>query len=253
MNSDVKLACGTCLDRSVVLLICELTSVAPLVLVGLPARGKTYIAHRLARYLRWLCMETKVFNVGNYRRKAFGAEQTHQFFDEKNKEALASRKQAALEALQDMKRWFSSGGQVGIYDATNSTKERRQLLLESCERDDIQVLFVESICEDEEIILNNIRQVKLSSPDYINMDPDHAVEDFRARIRHYEEAYETISEPELSYIKLINVGEKYVINRVRDYLQSRIIYYLMNLQVSNRSIFLTRVRFTVSFLRRSRG
>ena len=50
-----------------------------LVMVGLPARGKTYIARKLCRYLSWLGLRTQVFNVGNYRRKQFGAAQPHNF------------------------------------------------------------------------------------------------------------------------------------------------------------------------------
>jgi adenylylsulfate kinase-like enzyme len=43
----------------------------PLVIamVGLPARGKSYIVKMIRRYLRWIGFETEVFNVGNYRRK----------------------------------------------------------------------------------------------------------------------------------------------------------------------------------------
>ena len=39
-------------------------------MVGLPARGKTYIAKKLARYLNWIGINTRVFNVGEYRRQA---------------------------------------------------------------------------------------------------------------------------------------------------------------------------------------
>jgi hypothetical protein len=35
-----------------------------IVLVGLPARGKTFTAAKLTRYLRWLGHDTKHFNVG---------------------------------------------------------------------------------------------------------------------------------------------------------------------------------------------
>ena len=43
----------------------------PLVIamVGLPARGKSYIVKMLIRYLTWIGFETEVFNVGSYRRK----------------------------------------------------------------------------------------------------------------------------------------------------------------------------------------
>jgi len=76
--------------------------------VGLPARGKTYVAMKLARYLRWIGINTKgalycltliwyyiefclVFNVGNYRRKNVGARQSHTFFDPTNKDAIEQR------------------------------------------------------------------------------------------------------------------------------------------------------------------
>jgi 6-phosphofructo-2-kinase/fructose-2,6-biphosphatase 2 len=39
------------------------------VMVGLPARGKSYTARRIERYLSWLGYRTGVFNVGEYRRK----------------------------------------------------------------------------------------------------------------------------------------------------------------------------------------
>ena len=39
-------------------------------MVGLPARGKTYIAKKLCRYLNWIGITTRVFNVGEYRRQA---------------------------------------------------------------------------------------------------------------------------------------------------------------------------------------
>ena len=39
-------------------------------MVGMPARGKTYIGTKLARYLRWCGLNTEAFNVGEYRRQA---------------------------------------------------------------------------------------------------------------------------------------------------------------------------------------
>jgi 6-phosphofructo-2-kinase/fructose-2,6-biphosphatase len=46
-----------------------------IVLVGLPARGKTFTAAKLTRYLRWLGHDTKHFNVGKYRRLQLGCNQ----------------------------------------------------------------------------------------------------------------------------------------------------------------------------------
>ncbi len=38
------------------------------VMVGLPARGKSYLARKIMRYLKWVGIQTKLLNVGNYRR-----------------------------------------------------------------------------------------------------------------------------------------------------------------------------------------
>lgn len=51
----------------------DLGSKLVIVMVGLPARGKSYVTKKLARYLNWLQHDTKIFNVGNRRRVAAGA------------------------------------------------------------------------------------------------------------------------------------------------------------------------------------
>ena len=47
-----------------------------IVMVGLPARGKSYIVKKIARYLNWLQHPTRIFNVGDRRRIAAGGGQT---------------------------------------------------------------------------------------------------------------------------------------------------------------------------------
>lgn len=98
----LRLACGTIIK----ILSNFIKTFYFKVMVGLPARGKTYIARKLSRYLSWLGLRTQVFNVGNYRRKQFGAVQPHNFFDSTNREAREQRTRAAMDALEDMKNWF---------------------------------------------------------------------------------------------------------------------------------------------------
>lgn len=43
------------------------------IMVGLPARGKSYITKKIQRYLSWQQHETRIFNVGNRRRIAASA------------------------------------------------------------------------------------------------------------------------------------------------------------------------------------
>lgn len=211
-----------------------------LVMVGLPARGKTHMARRVERYLRWLGYKTRVFNVGNYRRERLGSHQPHEFFDPDNAEGRVARREVAMAALEDMLGWFAAGGEVGIYDATNTTRSRRSLLADRMRAHGLSVVFVESVCEDESVIESNIRQTKLHMPDYAGTDPDAAVADFRARIAHYERAYEQVGEDEGSFVRLIDLGRLLVAHEIHGYLPSRLVYFLMNLHVTPRSIWLVR-------------
>lgn len=111
-------------------------------MVGLPARGKTYIAQKATRYLNWLGITTRVFNVGDYRRRFCGAAQLHNFFDAKNQHAEEQRAIAASAALEDMLKWLrETEGQVAIYDATNTTVTRRKMIIDACRHVGIKVIF----------------------------------------------------------------------------------------------------------------
>lgn len=154
------------------------------------------------------------------------------------------RRAAAEAAVNDMIDWFkSTQGIVAILDATNSTKQRRRWIKDRCDKEGIETLFVESKCDDEDLIMSNILEVKTTSPDYIGSDPEKAAQDFRNRIKNYEKVYQTIDDEEsdLTYLKIMDVGKQVIINRIQDYLQSRVVYYLMNLHIKPRSIWLSRV------------
>lgn len=52
-----------------------------IVMVGLPATGKTFTARNLSRYLRWLGVKTRTFSVALYRNRAIGEKLNADFFD----------------------------------------------------------------------------------------------------------------------------------------------------------------------------
>uniref|UniRef100_A0A9J8A203 6-phosphofructo-2-kinase/fructose-2,6-biphosphatase 1 n=1 Tax=Cyprinus carpio carpio TaxID=630221 RepID=A0A9J8A203_CYPCA len=184
-----------------------------IVMVGLPARGKTYISKKLTRYLNWIGVPTQG-------------------------EAYASN------ALKDIASYFTKEqGQVAVLDATNTTRERRGVIINFAKEKGYKVFFIESVCDDPEIIEANTMQVKLSSPDYENYDKEEALVDFLKRIDCYKMSYVPLDEEKdrhLSFIKIFNVGSRYLVNRVQDHIQSRIVYYLMNIHVTPRSIYLSR-------------
>nr|XP_029731472.1 6-phosphofructo-2-kinase/fructose-2,6-bisphosphatase isoform X1 [Aedes albopictus] len=232
-------------------------------MVGLPARGKTYISKKLSRYLNWIGINTRVFNLGEYRRLATDAYRSHEFFRPDNEVAMAIRQHCAEMALQDVCQWLENGGEVAVFDATNSTRERRRMIKDIIvHKMGFKLFFVESICDDPQIIeqnimikvsgleylpplvsFNGIEEVKVSSPDYRNMNMEEALNDFRLRIEHYQERYEPLVEEietDLSYMKIYNTGEKVVVHKHEGHIQSRIVYYLMNIHITPRTIYLTR-------------
>lgn len=212
-----------------------------IVMVGLPARGKTHIARCLERYLNWLGFNAAVFNVGIYRRMMLGGNQSADFFNPENEEGLRARMELAMECLKDMLRWFGRGGLVGIYDATNSTKKRRKIVKDRLESVGVRVLFLESLCSDQSIIEKNILETKLHSPDYRHVDPEEATSDFKRRIQQYESVSETVEDSEhCSYIKIINVGRQLILNEIQGYAQAKIVSFLLNAHIMPRTIYLSR-------------
>jgi broad specificity phosphatase PhoE len=266
--------------------------------VGLPARGKTHMAKRLERYLAFFHgARTKVFNVGEYRRREVGAESTGgaAFFNPLDESAASARLSFAKAAVRDMidflfqgetlgdpftprgtssggggssgehspmaNRWSEArtpttggggaqrseapmravdSGRVAIFDATNSTRKRRAWLREQLAGLPLKLLFIESMCTDEDIVDRNIWNSKVVLPDFAALPREEAFRDFKARIKHYESVYEPMDEEDLSWIKLINCGRRVEINNIHGYLLGRIVQFLANMHNTVHSIYLTR-------------
>ena len=95
------------------------------------------------------------------------------------------RTAVADAALQDTLGFLRQDGDVGIFDATNTTRERRQKIFDQVKENGFKCLFLESVCDNPKLIESNILDVKLKGPDYKNMDREEALGDFLQRIDHY--------------------------------------------------------------------
>ena len=322
-------------------------------MVGLPARGKSYITKKITRYLNWLQHDTKIFNVGERRRIATGGqsappisrptvtahdtklmsspvsfasetkgsktaypsatrilingepppigppldlplpalnmsgeviskhtekddccsqmsegtnllprqpnttlenvdsiermEQKASFFDPNNERAAHIRDEIAMGTLDELLDYIlDDGGSVGIFDATNSTLERRKLIIDKIREragPQLGVLFLESLCIDETLLESNMR-LKLSGPDYKDQDPVTALDDFKKRVALYEQKYVPLGEYEeqhgISYVQMVDVGRKVVSHQIRGFLSAQTVYYLLNFNLAPRQIWITR-------------
>lgn len=80
-------------------------------------------------------------------------DQSAQFFDPENAAASKLREELAMATLNELLDYIlDQGGSVGIFDATNSTLDRRKLIMERIREragPELGVLFLESLCIDE--------------------------------------------------------------------------------------------------------
>ena len=228
------------------------------IMVGLPARGKSYISKKLARYLNWLQYETKVFNAGQVRRQATPSETSCKptdtglshpasFFNPDNQSAVAVREEIAMKTLDELLIWLKQPRScVGILDATNGTINRRRNAIgriRAVTGSMTEVLFLESKCTDPELLEKNIN-LKLSGPDYFDREQSAALADFRQRIRQYEKKFVSMGtyaeEENMPYLQLTNLGRRAVANCITGFLSAQSVEYLVNLRLHNRQIWITR-------------
>jgi len=103
-----------------------------LVMVGLPARGKSYFSNKLMTYLKWLEYNVKVFNVDQLRhtRARENAQQvkeddTTKRLSHNNMKTTEPYDKLDVDSLEMLIEWLKEGGNVGIYDAMNGTRSIR--------------------------------------------------------------------------------------------------------------------------------
>eukprot|EP01061_Rhynchopus_euleeides_P015881 TRINITY_DN269_c2_g1_i1.p1 TRINITY_DN269_c2_g1~~TRINITY_DN269_c2_g1_i1.p1 ORF type:complete len:685 (+),score=211.47 TRINITY_DN269_c2_g1_i1:298-2352(+) len=226
-----------------------------LVMVGLPGRGKTYIARRLCRWLNWKGTGCRIFNVGKYRRDLTqqASEQVASYFDPQNPDAVEERERLAGLAMRDLILFIEENpGCVAIFDATNSTIDRRARLVEtftgSKRLPTNRVIFIESVCTDDTVIHSNILRAKMGNEDYQGKEASYVLSDFKDRISQYEKVYQPLTlerDSERSWVQLRNTigrgGGHIKINNISGHLPTKLLYFLFNLKTAVCPVYIARV------------
>ncbi|KAE8360046.1 6PF2K-domain-containing protein [Aspergillus caelatus] len=204
-----------------------------IITVGLPARGKT------------LGVKTRIFHLGDYRRATIPVGQDipdDYFFVNASASSVLLRQKIVKRCREDIYQFLNDeNGQIAIYDAVNPLASGRRSLAKEFAKHDIETLFIESWCDDERIIEENVLRVKISSPDYVGWTSEEAVKHYLTRIHARIPQFQTMEEKDLNYIKMINAGERLIVNnRSFGYLSHRIVFYLLNLHIKSRHTYFAR-------------
>ncbi len=162
------------------------------VLVGLPASGKSTLARRICDDLQNEGVRCSVFNNGDLRRRLVGAESTKAgWYAPDNEEGRAMREKIAILNMDEAKKYVNTDGDVAILDATNGSRKRRELIEQTLS--DHNILFIECLNEDPVLRAACIRR-KARLPEYDGYTEQAAVESFKARVDYYESIYEHLGE-----------------------------------------------------------
>lgn len=160
-------------------------------LVGLPARGKSTMARKIARTIELDDLQVRVFNNGELRRTlSEGDTSSPDFFAPNNEDGLALRDKYARMNLERARDFLADSGKVAIIDASNVSRKRRKLIEEMFP--EAPVLFVECVNADEEALEANLERKGFLS-EFRHLSPEVALDWFTRRIGYYERSYEPLN------------------------------------------------------------
>jgi broad specificity phosphatase PhoE/predicted kinase len=179
-----------------------------IVMMGLPARGKSTLACQLTDAFRKSRVNTRIFNNGNLRRLFRPLRETSlsEFYHPDNTVGLELRKKFATINLQRAKDYLRDKGHVAIIDAANVSRERREMIEGFLT--DHPLLFIECINDDKDILSLSILE-KTRLPEFARLDRETARREFMKRIDYYEMIYSPLRN-ERNYIRLDSLQHRII-------------------------------------------
>lgn len=184
-----------------------------IVMVGLPAMGKSTVASKMAENFSADGYPVEIFNNGDLRRSMLKGDTSRPgFYDPNNKDAAAKRENIARINIQRAKNFLAGGGEIAILDATNVSRKRRAML--ETLLDDHPIVYIECVNDDPEMLAASItRKTKL--PEFAGQSPAKAYESFEKRIAYYRHIYNPL-EPstEKRFFTLDTLGNRILAEHV---------------------------------------
>lgn len=186
-------------------------------LVGLPASGKSTVCKQLAEFLRANNFKLLIYNAGNIRRMMTTLFLDLEFFNPDNTAAAQQREVFARMCMDNMLEDFRANRiNVGFLDATNTTAARRASMLRIVRESGVEfanIVVLDISCSDKALATYNITS-KAFNVDYKGRDIAASIADFSRRTEHYFRVYEPVTDAEFAlygdaaYIRIENGGRK---------------------------------------------
>ena len=186
-------------------------------MIGLPGRGKTFIAQRLCRWLNWKGVRARIFSA--------------------DKGGDGKAVQSLVRFLED------TPGAVGVLGATRCCVEDRQQLVQQVAKVASQerVVFIDAASNDPELIRVNVcGAVELEKEEEERLMQAHAEREARQLRRH--QTLTEATDGELSWVQIAttmnhNEGAKVSINKVTGHLCQKLLFFLFNLHPTNTTTY----------------
>ncbi|KAJ1463505.1 histidine phosphatase superfamily, partial [Pelagophyceae sp. CCMP2097] len=235
--------------------------------IGLPARGKQYMAERLCRYLEFFHgAQCRLFDLAapDYAGSDVRVgDDVRAYLEEEDATATRQLLRSQLEGIDDnsldrLKKNNKFSG-IAVLDSSDAF-ETRAHLWSGCSKESrwamqkyldrlrvrVKLLFIEVVVKNEDIVAKFLRQrVQLAG----GLDRDSAVLATQQRIREFSRMFVSLQNvpgkdqemtPHLRYVKLIDYGEKVVTNKIRGFLLMQIVKYLSHVHPFRRTVYLSR-------------
>ncbi|KAI5951659.1 hypothetical protein KGF54_004734 [Candida jiufengensis] len=200
-----------------------------ILLVGLPASGKSTVCKQFKTYINSKTKyNSQIYNAGDIRRISNNFKQTNSnFFNPSNTEGIAKREEYAIMCLDNLiQDLITNKINIGFFDATNTTKERRNKLINKINNIpnfQPKIIIFDIKCLNLNLLEFNILNGKLNNLDYfLEVDKSRALYDFKTRINHYLKVYQPVTKEEIfeydnkldGYINFLNGGESFEIEKL---------------------------------------
>ena len=212
-----------------------------IVMVGLPAQGKSFTCRRIARWLCWKGIPAKIFSTSQIRRDLFG--ELYDEFRIGDAKQKRDRDRVALIAAECALKWIEgmpSG--VAIIDSANVTSERREAIMnvfhdypKEC------IVFIECVTESLfEQRQNLLRNVDLET--YSTNELDDIANELERRTKEYKKIYQPLdprSDSELSFMRLIEPPRHIQLQHISRNLPIKLVSFLTSLFPREGNLYLS--------------